>query len=402
MLIKCIECGGTVSDKAAFCPHCGFTKEEPIIKPVKSKQSKRMRLPNGFGQISLIKNQNLRNPYRVMVPDGKTETGRPKAKLLKPTAYFKTYNEAYAALTEYWKDPHLRPDITAEELHEKWTEAALKDVPRHAKYTRSEWPWRYCVSAYNVKVRDIRIYHIKACMEGEGSGEIPTASAKGQIKTMWNQMLDYAVENDYVDKNYARAMKYSVPGANKESEMHKSYTDDELNILWANVFKNPYIDMTIVQCYSGWRPSEICSLKLSDVDINNWTMTGGSKTSAGINRTIPIHSLIRPIIKHYYDLSTRENYRTLFISPGNNVEITYSNFYKYLELHLAKIGLADTHIPHDGRKCFVTLAKRYAVNEYAIKRIVGHVIDDLTERVYTERPMEWLSDEIEKIKWEKK
>ena len=50
----------------------------------------------------------------------------------------------------------------------------------------------------------------------------------------------------------------------------------------------------------------------------------------------------------------------------------------------------------------MTLAKRYAVNEYAIKRIVGHVIDDLTERVYTERPMEWLSDEIEKIKWEKK
>ena len=397
MLVKCIECGGTVSDKAAFCPHCGYTTSEPIIKPARPKPNKRMRLPNGFGQISLIKNRNLRNPYRVMVPDGKTETGKPKVKPLKPTAYFKTYNEAYAALTEYWRDPHLKPDITASELHDLWSNANFNNVSRHAKYTKCEWPWRFCVSAYKIRVRDIRVYHIKACMEGEGSGETPTISAKTQIKTMWNQMLDYAVEQDYVDKNYARAMKYSTPGANKESDAHKSYTDDELNILMRNAFKNPYIDMTIIQCFSGWRPSEICAMKVTDVDIENWTMTGGSKTKAGINRTVPIHTKIRLIVKHYHKIATGENRKTLFVSPGNKVEITYSNFYKYLELQLAKIGLADTHIPHDGRKSFVTLAKRFSVNEYAIKRIVGHAIDDLTERVYTERPISWLADEIEKI-----
>lgn len=398
MLTKCIECGGTVSDKAAFCPHCGFSSAEPVVKPARTKPAKRMRLPNGFGQISLIKNQNLRNPYRVMVPDGKTETGKPKAKLLKPIAYFKTYNEAYAALTEYWRDPHQRPDITAEELHNMWAEANFKDVTRHAKYTKCEWPWKFCVSAYNVKVRDIRVYHIKACMEGEGAGETPTISAKGQIKTMWNQMLDYAIECDYVDKNYARAMKYSSPNANKESDMHKAYTKDEVNILMKNVLKNPYIDMTIVQCFSGWRPSEICKLKTSNVDIEKWTMTGGSKTKAGINRTVPIHTSIRPIMEHYYKIATGKNRDMLFVSPGNKVEITYSNFYKNLELQLSKLGMPDTHIPHDGRKSFVTFAKTYSVNEYAIKRIVGHVIDDLTERVYTERSIEWLADEIEKIK----
>ena len=41
-----------------------------------------------------------------MVPAGKDETGRPISKLLKPKAYFKTYNEAYAALVEYNKDPY--------------------------------------------------------------------------------------------------------------------------------------------------------------------------------------------------------------------------------------------------------------------------------------------------------
>ena len=56
------------------------------------------------------------------------------------------------------------------------------------------------------------------------------------------------------------------------------------------------------------------------------------------------------------------------------------------------------HRPHDGRKHFVTMAKKYNVDEYAIKYIVGHAISDLTERVYTQRDIEWLKEEMKKIK----
>lgn len=38
------------------------------------------------------------------------------------------------------------------------------------------------------------------------------------------------------------------------------------------------------------------------------------------------------------------------------------------------------------------------LDEYAIKRLVGHSIEDLTERVYTERDFEWFRTELEKIK----
>ena len=66
MLIKCPECDLQVSDKATFCPHCGYPLQ-PDIKQRKprSKNNKRRRLPNGFGQISEIKNRNLRNPFRA-------------------------------------------------------------------------------------------------------------------------------------------------------------------------------------------------------------------------------------------------------------------------------------------------------------------------------------------------
>lgn len=42
--------------------------------------------------------------------------------------------------------------------------------------------------------------------------------------------------------------------------------------------------------------------------------------------------------------------------------------------------------------------RRFKVDEYAIKYIAGHKIKDLTERVYTDRDLEWLAEELEKIK----
>lgn len=63
-----------------------------------AKRKKHRRLPNGFGQISEIKNRNLRKPFRVLITVGKDSTGHPICKPLRPQSYFETYNEAYLAL----------------------------------------------------------------------------------------------------------------------------------------------------------------------------------------------------------------------------------------------------------------------------------------------------------------
>ena len=58
--------------------------------------------------------------------------------------------------------------------------------------------------------------------------------------------------------------------------------------------------MTIVQCYSGWRPGEVITLAVNNIDLENRTYTGGVKTSNGINRTVPILPKVLPIIHKYY------------------------------------------------------------------------------------------------------
>lgn len=105
MLINCPECEHKCSDKAFSCPSCGYPFRQNINNAVSNRKSNRKkRLPNGFGQISEIKGQNLRKRFRAMVTVGKDGNGRPIVRTLKPIAYFETYNKAYEALLEYNKD----------------------------------------------------------------------------------------------------------------------------------------------------------------------------------------------------------------------------------------------------------------------------------------------------------
>ena len=85
MLIKCKEFGLQVSDKAITCPHCGFPLQpDAVSKRYTRKKNGRLKLPNGFGRITEIKNKNLRNRYRVMVTVGQDKNGKPIGKLLTP------------------------------------------------------------------------------------------------------------------------------------------------------------------------------------------------------------------------------------------------------------------------------------------------------------------------------
>lgn len=356
---------------------------------------RKMKLPNGFGSITKLKRKNIRNPYYVRICVGKTETGRPILKGLKPQTYFATYNEAYMALMQYHENPFdLTQNVTLEDLYKrKYERDEIIDVYKSA--------WRYCTGIKNIPVRDIRTKDIKMCVEyGIADGHTAPPTLKMFIKTLLCLLLDDAIQEDLVDTNYARNYKLpkSVNSEMKENRQeHVAFTEEELNILWEN--SDLYMcDMILIQCYSGWRPKELCELKISDVDVENWTFTGGLKTEAGKNRIVPIHSCIQGFVKARYEESVKYGSEYLFSSHksnGKNIPITYSNYRKSFNKIMDRFGME--HRPHDPRKTFITLAKKYTVDEYAIKRLVGHYIADLTERIYTDRDVEWLRSEIEKV-----
>ena len=410
MLTQCPECELPVSDKANACPHCGYPLKPSEKQKRPRKSNKRRRLPNGFGQISEIKNRNLRNPFRAMVTIGKTPEGKPICKPLKPESYFATYNDAYDALVEYNKNPYdLEPSITMQELYDKW----LPEYEKTVKSTKSATSaWAYCSGVYKMRVMDIRARHVKGCMEEgvaiiRGKEQHPSATMKNQIKSLFNMMLDYALEYELVDRNYSRTFNLTeetVKEIQSVKKEHIAFTDEEMDLLWANVSSKQGIDIMLIQCYSGWRPQELGLLELKDVDLENWTFRGGMKTDAGENRVVPIHSRIQDLVLRKYQEAEAlgSPYLLNWTDPNNrnkkNLKLTYARYQKAFERIRDELKLNPNHRPHDGRTHFVTMAKRYGVDEYAIKYMVGHKISDITEKVYTRREFAWLREEIEKIK----
>ena len=373
-------------------------------------KKRRMRLPNGFGQISEIRNARLRKPFRAMVTVGKTDEGRPICKLLKPEAYFSTYNEAYTALIEYNKRPYdIMRDISVSALFEKWFKEKSMSIKSQAVAEDLKRTWRYCSRVYDMPMRDLRAWHIKECMDnGEaivwGRPQKASVIVQRKIKTLFNQLFDYALSYDLVDKNHARNLKLpenitqTIEAGRKG---HISYTDDEIEKLWNNI-DDRFVQMTLVQCYSGWRPKELFELRVANVDLEKWTFIGGLKTDAGRDRTVPIHTKIREIVRQKYNEAVSAGSEFLFNCPEYRtkklIPITYPRYSDELSRIIKQLNLNPEHKPHDARKQFVTMGKKYGMDEYAIKRIVGHAIKDITERVYTDRDDKWLHEEVEKIK----
>lgn len=263
-----------------------------------------------------------------------------------------------------------------------------------------------------MKAKDVRARHIKGVIENgtyEVKGEVKktTPNMKGRIKSMFNLMLDYAVEYEIVDRNYARTFEISDDVIQEVEDVkrgHLSFTDEEMKVLWNNLFKVQYVDVILLQCYSGWRPQELVKIELTDVEFDMMRVHGGMKTEAGRDRYVPIHPKVYPMIRKLYEEAVSLNSKYLInctetehLRGRNSYLMTYDKYRLRFKKVMETLGLNPDHRPHDPRKQFVTMCKEYKVDDFAIKYMVGHEINDITEKIYTTRKPQWFADEISKI-----
>lgn len=413
-LIKCPECELQVSDKAVSCPHCGFPMQaKASVKKAYRKPNKRRKLPNGFGSITEVKNKNLRKPFLARICVGKTPLMKP---LLKPLGYFESYEAAYQALLDYNKNPYDldSESMTMAELYEKWSGSYFPTLSSSSSIRTVTSAWSYCSSIYTMRVKDVRTRHLKGCMEegyrigikGKEKDKkiFPSPGTKARMKSVFNLMLDYAVEYELTDRNYARAFEISdsiIIEKEKAKRDHIPFTHAEMQMLWDNVGNVRFTDWILIQCYMGWRPQELALLLLSEVNLEEWYICGGMKTDAGKQRIVPIHTEIRNLVKRNYDYAVSIGSDRLLNDTDalrGSYRITYDKYANRFSKVMDALHLNSEHRPHDPRTTFITMAKKSGMDEYALKRVVGHKIEDITESTYTKRDIEWLRTDVEKIR----
>ena len=341
----------------------------------------KIRLPNGYGQIALLKSPRLRNKYRVrVIVSRNARTGQPKYETL---GYYRTYADASLALADYHNKPKPLTRLTLEELYNEWMKVYPVDNKlSEARIRQITLCWNH-VSLKRYCIRDLKPSDIRQDL----MRDLPRSMPK-YIKNLYDMLFDYAVTEQYVDVNVSRQVHLPKVIKDKDAsgkQEKSAFTVEEIRLIKNMVGKNPAADVLYYSIFSGWRPSEAIELHSENVNLRMGFVVGGKKTAAGINRTVPIHNEIAPILKRY---AHRKG--NLF---GFNIYATYRM--KFCDL-MAELGIKG-HTPHDARRTFVTLAKLSGMDEYALKKIVGHSIKDLTEAVYTDRPVSWLIDEMNKI-----
>lgn len=344
-----------------------------------------MKRENGAGSVTKMKDRR-KKPWKVTVTTGyyyDPESGITKQKR-KVVGCYRTRSEAENALSDFRRNPYDidARKVTFANLYEQWSK--IHYIGLSDSKTRSyKSAYNHAKPLHAMKFRDIRPHHIEKVMADADVG----SATKNNVKSLCGQLYKYALKNEIVTINYASMCDTVKPDAPKV--IRRIFTPDEENLLWQSL-DIPFADMVIVALYSGWRPQELVSLKVSDVDIENRVMYGGVKTAAGKERAVPIHSAIMPLIV------TRMNQGGERVFIHKDRPMTYSIYKNCFNKICTVLGFI--HTPHDTRHTFITRGKEAGMNEHILKLIVGHTISDITEKIYTHRKIAELQEEIEKIK----
>lgn len=340
----------------------------------RKRKKRRMRLPAGLGSVHQINDgRNRRKPWRARVQasvDYDPVTGRVKKKYIT-IGCFETEADAIEALMSYRKAPFTMEaaSCTFAELYEMWSAKKFPDVSPASKRSYSA-AYNNSAKLHNMRVRDIRAVHLDDVMQNAGGGR----SQQSLLKTLWKQMFKYAMENDIIEKNYADFVR---PKDKAEPTTRTAIPPEDREKIWKAIDAgDPDAGTAMIYIYTGLRASELLAIKKRDVDLEARIMVGGMKTAAGLNRRIPIHPAILPIIAERME----EPGDYLITRYDNNEKIEYTRFAKYhWNPLMQRLGMTQ-YTPHFTRHTCATMMREANMPEDIRKLILGHSTGDITDR----------------------
>lgn len=360
-----------------------------------------MKNPNGYGGITKLSG-NRRNPFRVRITTGWSydeTTGRQRQQY-ETLGYYPSRKEAMLALAAYNSNPYDldAAKITFAEMYYKYI--ASEAVPESMKKVYKA-AFNNLVPLHNMKMANIKKVHLQTALDDKAElSTVYLTKMRALIKNIYN----YGIDNDIIIKNYAQNLK--IGGQDKKESIHKPYTPEEIKLLWENLnipvklklARKQYIeiypaDTILMLIYTGMRPGELLEIKTEAVNLDEKYIIGGFKTDAGKNRVIPIHDDILPLIKKRIEAGNE-----YLITYKMDIPPTMDQYAKYMFNPIIK-GLGMDHLPHDGRHTFATFADKYITDKFITKRIMGHSIKDITQKVYTHKEVAELRSEVNKIKF---
>lgn len=360
---------------------------------------------NGSGMIYKRKYANS-TKYVAYTPATYTvdeETGKVRCIRIKLGSYDKKA-QAQAVLDTYRRHPTVKINYTLRQIYEEWAPHAYELLSvSSVNGWRAAWAQVCNCAALQLgdqmireittgQLRELIGYYAHAhqtvTRDGSSKERGPLSkSSVTKIKALLTQLYDYALENNIVDKNYAKLVK--LPKL--EDPTVRAMTDIEFATvlrLWQTV---PGGDAVLVLCYTGFRVSEFCNLTTASYDAQNGVLIGGSKTRAGKNRIVPVHSRIRPMIERW----AAGRMGPLYPAPDGQPYDKDSFRRKVWRPAILAMGLSAELNPHSARHTCATRMSANGAPAEDIRQILGHSDYSETANTYIQQSIGTLARSME-------
>lgn len=326
------------------------------------------RLPKGYGSVYKLSGDR-RKPYTARVQDGYSPaTGLP---LYKYLGYYETRAEALQALSDYHANPYNldMKNYTLADMWEIFQGRKFEKISQSGKNIYNA-AYKHLNPLHHKPMREIKPFEMQRILDGINR----KWQTKSHVLTLLKQLFEIALELDIIKKNYAQFLQI---GSKEDSTLHKAFTQEEIRRLFSVVFTEPYADTVLIMIYTGLRPSELLGIQTENVNLSERYLIGGMKTKAGKNRIIPLNDKVFPFVRKRLEAGTA------FLIEKDGEPLNYDRYKKIFRDLMQRLEME--HLPHDCRHTFASLADTAGMNKTAVKRIMGHSSNDITEKVYTHK-----------------
>lgn len=315
-----------------------------------------------------------------------------------------TYQKYVTGKYLYSKDPEV--------LYRKWQETISGQKEKTFREVASEWSeihmeevgtrtWSNYRPHFDELVKKYNSVPISEVSPKDMLSDLNRMKAKGYSatviktkRTLYNQIMDYAVVKGYAEYNPLLSVK--LPKNLPHSE-RRAPTDEEIKMIFNSV-NAPFGFFAFLLICTGLRRGEALALTKGDIDLDKNIITVSKsleykngnqpslktpKTKAGI-REVPIPPILHDKAKKYIDCLTSD---LLFPCPKSNRNpgggyMTAKAYETLWNKYLEATGLNIT--AHQLRHGTATILFEAGVDAHTAKSILGHSNISTTLEIYTE------------------
>lgn len=359
--MNCKKCNAEIPDESIYCCICG-------VKQVSSRRAPKKR---GNGQGTVFKLPN--GKYKAMVVLGYyLENGVMKKRTASKVCIKKT--DALAAIQELKKQDTRKIDMTLHDLHEQFILGKDYNALGKSQQDKLGYAWKRLNAIALRGISTLTVDDLQCVIDAETTTYYPARD----MKVMLSHLYNLAIRKEIIGMNKSEYVDLpDTPTAKRQC-----WTLAEITAFWEDYKNHPFTGYVLIMCYAGLRFGELAKIELSSIHLDDNYMIGGIKTEAGIDREIPIHRKIKPIIE-----------RMMKGKKRRLLEMNEDNFYKKYWDMIARTGARELP-PQTCRHFYFTSMTSAGVQGGIIAETGGHASYTTTMKNYVRVP---LADKIKAV-----